>query len=93
MSQTAAVVGRLMADPSECVAIAHTECRTTYLRWDSERDLVEAVEDRGNVIGERYRPAPHRVAQLLDAGEVEAWRPVEYFEATCNPGDRPAIDC
>lgn len=91
MSRTAAVVGRLMADPDECVAIAHAD-RMTYLRWDADAELVEAVEDRGGEIGERHHLAPHRIVQLLDAGEVAAWHPIGYFQATCNPEDRPEIE-
>lgn len=86
-----AVLHRLYRHPDECVALAMGPERTIYLRV-TDSLTVEAVEQHGPQVTERYQVAVERASQLIDSATDVTWHPVGQFVGTCDPRDRPVIE-
>lgn len=90
-----AVLREAMQRSDECVELGFDGPRTAYLRWDADGDRFEAVEIEYGRVSERYHPedvyAASLVATAVASAGIEGWHPVEFFAATCNPGDRPPV--
>lgn len=85
------VLREAIARPEECVELTLGRGRTGYLRWDAEKETFEAVVKEPGYVSEQFVLPPHYAASFVALGPVSEWRPVEYFVATCNPGDRPVV--